>query len=68
MCNVENCEYNNDGQCDCCGDYYTFDDENCMSFSDENEGADIEEIVKLIQNDVKEAFKIGGIKYESKII
>lgn len=67
-CNVINCEYNNEGKCNYCGDYYNLNDEDCMSFIDKNELAYFEEIVKLIQNDVKEAFKTGGIKYENKII
>lgn len=57
-CDIKNCEYNNDGQCDYCGDYYILNDKDCIAFIDKKEGAYIKEIVKLIQNDVREAFGI----------
>lgn len=37
-CNVENCEYNNNGVCLYCGDYYDLNNEDCVSFIDKNEG------------------------------
>lgn len=36
-CNINNCEYNNDGQCVYCGDYWSLNDKNCISFIDKNE-------------------------------
>lgn len=37
-CSIKNCEYNSNGQCNYCGDFWSLNDENCMSFIDENEG------------------------------
>lgn len=37
-CNIINCEYNYDGNCSYCGDFWSLNDENCMSFMDKNEG------------------------------
>ena len=36
-CNIENCEYNNNGKCIYCGDYRSLNDENCISFIDKND-------------------------------
>lgn len=37
-CNIENCEYNSNGDCLYCGDYWSLNDINCISFIDKNEG------------------------------
>lgn len=31
-CNIENCEYNENKQCLYCGDYWSLNDKNCISF------------------------------------
>lgn len=39
-CNIENCEYNNCGNCNYCGDYWSLNDENCIAFIDKNENCE----------------------------
>lgn len=35
-CNVEECEYNSEGVCNYCGDYFTLNNKNkCISFEEE---------------------------------
>lgn len=41
-CSISNCEYNYDGNCNYCGDFWSLNDKNCISFIDKNEGIDIE--------------------------
>lgn len=36
-CNVLNCEYNENGECRYCGDYWNLNDINCIAFIDKNE-------------------------------
>lgn len=31
-CNIINCEYNEQGQCLYCGDYWNLNDKDCISF------------------------------------
>lgn len=33
-CCIRNCEYNNEGQCSYCGDYWTLNSEDCISFEE----------------------------------
>lgn len=37
-CSIKNCEYNNYGKCNYCGDYYSLNDIDCISFINKNEG------------------------------
>ncbi len=36
-CKVENCEYNDNGECLYCGDYYDLNNENCIAFIEKYE-------------------------------
>jgi len=38
QCDVEDCEYNNPNGCYYCGDYFTPNDKNCISYIDKYEG------------------------------
>lgn len=33
-CNIINCEYNEQGECFYCGDYWSLNDKNCISFEE----------------------------------
>lgn len=34
QCNIINCEYNEQGECFYCGDYWSLNDKNCISFEE----------------------------------
>lgn len=36
-CNVLNCEYNSNGECLYCGDYFDLNDTDCVAFINKNE-------------------------------
>ena len=37
-CNILNCEYNDEGNCNYCGDFWSLNDVDCISFIDKDEG------------------------------